>query len=180
MDDVPVPEHVRRQVAVQLVAVVPGDVVLLSLVPGHKRAVRHVVHIFDLRLQRSGLLLRQRVVHKGQHRVLLLQVCQIHVGVVRHQCKRAHNQQTRHGDADGGEGHEPVGEHVPRAFPDKKFKIVPHALHLVAAHTIADDAALVEQDDPLVEMVHQPPLVGHHDHGGAQRVDALQQGHDLQ
>ena len=74
VDDVPVAEHVGGQVAVQLVAVVLLDIVLLGLVAGHERAVRHVVHLFQLGLQVPGLCLRQGVVHEGHHRVLLLEI----------------------------------------------------------------------------------------------------------
>ena len=39
---------------------------------------------------------------------------------------------------------------------------------------------MVDHNDPLVKMIHQALFMGHHHHGGAQRVDALQQSHDLQ
>ena len=74
MDNISVAEHICRQVAVQLVAVVLLDIVLLGLIPRHERAVRHVVHLFQLGLQVPGLCLRQGVVHEGHHRVLLLEI----------------------------------------------------------------------------------------------------------
>ena len=52
--------------------------------------------------------------------------------------------------------------------------------HLVSAHAGGGYHAVVDHNDPLVKMIHQALFVGHHHHGGAQGVDALQQGHDLQ
>ena len=73
-----------------------------------------------------------------------------------------------------------MGKHIPRALSDEKLEIMLHALHLIAAHAVADDTPLVEQDDTLVEVVHQAALVGDDDHRRAQGVDTLQQRHDLQ
>ena len=180
MDHVAVAEHLRQQVAVHALGVVFGHVGIPCLGAGHEGAVLHVVHGLHLGLERTGLILVQRLVHKSHDSVLLLQVGQVLVGVVGHQGERTHDEQASHGDADGGKGHEAVGEHIPRAFLDKKLEIVLHRSHLIAAHAVTDDAPLVEQDDTLVEMVHQSPLVGDDDHRRAQGVDALQQRHDLQ
>ena len=91
MDDIPVPKHVGRQIAVQIVPVIFLDVVLLGLVPRHERTVGHVVYALDPGLQLPRLLLRQAVVHEGQYCVLLLEIRQIGVGVVCHQRKGTHN-----------------------------------------------------------------------------------------
>ena len=73
-----------------------------------------------------------------------------------------------------------MGEHIADALPEKISKIVLHLLYLIRSHAVAVDLPVIDHDDPLVEVVHQIPLVGHHHHGGAKGVDALQQGHDLQ
>ena len=126
MDHIAMPEHLRQQVAVHALGVVFGHVGIPGLGTGHEGAVRHIGHRLHLGLERPGLVLVQRFVHKGHDGVLPLEVSQVLIGVVGHQGKCAHDEQACHGNADGGEGHEAVGEHIPRAFLDKKLKIVLH------------------------------------------------------
>ena len=117
------PEHLRGQILIHVILVIFGHIGVPRLLPGDKRAVSHVVHLFQLALQPSGPALRQRVVYKGHHGVLPLQVRQILVGIVGHQRKRAHDQQAGHRNADGREGHEAMGEHIAGAFFEKVTEI---------------------------------------------------------
>ena len=111
------------QVAVQVVLVILGHIFVPGLLPGDEGAVRHAGDARQLGLEALGLLIREALVHEGHHGVLLLQVLQVDVGVVGHQREGAHNQQARHGDADGGKGHEPVGQHIAHALPEEITEI---------------------------------------------------------
>ena len=108
------------QVAVHVGVIVFLHIGVAGLGAGDEGTVSHVARGLDLGLEGACLRLGQRLVHKGHDGVLLLEVGQIPVGVVGHQREGAHDQQTGHGDTDGGKGHEPVGEHVARALFDEK------------------------------------------------------------
>ena len=112
VDHITVAEYLRLEVLIHIVLIVFGHIGIPCLLTGDKGAVGHVVHLFQLVFQRLGLTLRQGVVHKGHHGILLLQISQIHVGVVSHQRKGTHDQQTGHRDADGGKGHKTMGKHA--------------------------------------------------------------------
>ena len=128
MQHVAVAEDFGVQIAVEVVLIVLLHVAVPGLLTGDEGAVGYVGQLFQLALEGHGLLVGQILIHKGQHRVLTLQVLQILVGVVGHQREGAHDQQAGHGDADGREGHKPVGEHIADALPDKVTEIVSHWL----------------------------------------------------
>ena len=124
MHDIAVAENGGVQVAVQVVLVILGHIFVPGLLPGDEGAVRHAGNRRQPGLERRCLVVRQALVHEGHHGVLLLQVLQVDVGVVGHQGESAHDQQTCHGDADGGKGHEPVGQHVACSLPEEILEIM--------------------------------------------------------
>ena len=117
-------EVVVGQALEQLLVLIPGPELLRRLGIGDKGHRPHIGHCQQVVLQGPGLLLRQALVHEGQHLVGGLHVLQHGVGVHRHQGEGPHDQQAGHGDADGGEGHEAVAEHVVGALPGEVGEIV--------------------------------------------------------
>ena len=131
MNDKAVAEDTRIQVCVEIVFIVLGHIAIPGLLPGYKGSVGHIGHRLHLALQRPSVLIRQCLVNKRQNGILLLQVFQVIIRIVGHQGECAHNEQTRHGDADGCKGHEPVGKHIPAALPEEISKIT---LHLTTSY----------------------------------------------
>ena len=124
VDDVAVAEHVGAQLAVQAVFIVVGHVGVPGLLAGDEGGVRHTGHGGKPALNGLGLLVGEAVVHEGDDGVLPLENLQVHVGVVGHQGKGAHNQQAGHGDAHGGKGHKAVGQHIAAALAEKVSDIL--------------------------------------------------------
>ena len=117
-------EVVVGQPLKQLVILIPAPESGGGLFVGDKGGFCHVVQRQDNLLHGPGLVLREGLVHKGQHLILGFHLRQHGVGVHRHQSKGAHNQQTGYRDAHGGKGHEAVAEHVESALFDKVEKVV--------------------------------------------------------
>ena len=73
-----------------------------------------------------------------------------------------------------------MGEDAVQALAEEIAEIISLFIVVIPARLVADDPAVLDGHHPLGEAVDQLPLVGDHQHGGAQLVDALQQHHDLQ
>ena len=124
LDGKAVPENLRVQVLKQGLIGVLFRKGLHGLFLADELGGGHVGHRLQFGLQGFCLLLRIAVVHIGQNLILLLQVLEQGVGIHGHQGEGAHNQQARHCNADGREGHKAVAEHVAKALMEKITKIV--------------------------------------------------------
>ena len=72
-----------------------------------------------------------------------------------------------------------MGEHVAGALFDEKLEIMLHVSYLIAAHAVPDHKTVVQQDNALVELVDQSPLVGNDDDGLAELVYLYKEKIDL-
>ena len=70
----------------------------------------------DLRADGFGLGLGIALVDVDEHLVFLLELLDHGAGIVEDEAERAHDDEARHRDADGREGHEAVQEHAAEAF----------------------------------------------------------------
>ena len=59
MDHIPVAEHLRLKILVHVVLVVLRHIGVAGLLPGDEGAVGHIVHLFQIGLQRLGLAFGQ-------------------------------------------------------------------------------------------------------------------------
>ena len=130
-----VPEDGRVQILKHLFVGILGLEVLHGLLLGDVCSGCHIGYFLQLTLQRLGLLLGVGVIYIGQNLIFLLQIRKQGVGVDRHQCKRPHDQKTRHGDADGCEGHEAMAEHIAQAFMKKIPEIMPFSHGYALPHS---------------------------------------------
>ena len=59
MDHIPVAEHLRLKILVHVVLVVLRHIGVAGLLPGDEGTVGHIVHLFQIGLQRLGLAFGQ-------------------------------------------------------------------------------------------------------------------------
>ena len=119
MDDEPVPQGGGAALVKDIaLVVVLGLKVLPSLFFGHKGGAGHVGNGLDLTLQGLALFSGQAVVDVGQKFVVLFQVAEDVVSVHGDEGEGAHDEQTGHRHAHGGEGHQPMGKDTPEPLPD--------------------------------------------------------------
>ena len=122
-DDDAICEGLLVDALISLAAALLFDKAPSGFLPGYEICLPDVVQAPDRGFHGFCGLFVIAVVDEGRDLIFPLQRPD-HAGeVVEDGRKAADDHKTRDGDADGGEGHEPVGEHVPHAFLEQIPKL---------------------------------------------------------
>ena len=115
-DDITVAQGIGVEAVEEIRVVLLLDEILQRLLTRDKGRRANVGDEVDLRADRLGLGLGVALVDIDEHLVLLLELLDHGAGIVEDEAERAHDDEARHRDADGREGHEAVQEHTAEAF----------------------------------------------------------------
>ena len=115
-NDVSVAQRIGIQTRERIRIVQGLDKVVERLIARDKGRGADIGDEVDLRADGFGLGLGIALVDVDEHLVFLLELLDHGAGIVEDEAERAHDDEARHRDADGREGHEAVQEHAAEAF----------------------------------------------------------------
>ena len=123
-DHVAVTQILRLNAAEGAVVVMVADEVLKRFLPGNVFRVKHIVQKVDLRADGSCLGVGKVAVDVHHNFAGLIQILNHDVQIVSQRGEAAHDDQTRHRDADSSKGHEAVLENAAEALLEQVPDII--------------------------------------------------------